>query len=466
MAFSSSGFDWCSQGDGDSSAPSWLDMEFASTMRRVEAALQGAPRSIRIRGEQWVQKLALLAWVPQEEFARDRNLHAELLLQCVEECHWHEPLDRHPPVGPLPKLPPYIVHSMKRRRQERAELARLDHGVASDGQLASASTFVTSPGSAAFDDHISPDLSLVESMPAEVDDDLRDLEKCRDELAAARRKLRDTVAASNPMAASVCVRPVRTDASADSSRSLAGLAAHAMGTVPASGTAGGVSAPLAYSLLAARVAHLQDENRRLRKQLKATDARAASAGRPAAFSKQRRARPSSGGRVRSTSAARARGPFAGVSPPALAAAARETQAARPPSPCWQEESFASVPQHAHSAASARSAGYVAGSTPSWESPPRQPNSPRRRSPSPSIHGRTPPPLPFGLALPSTSSVARSPKTLGPAPPDGDTDAFLRYLDAFQEHTDRLCGSATRQPVSDNLGGSGSEAYMRFPRSGL
>merc|ERR1740121_2790884 len=114
----------CPDNSSDVSPEHGLDAEFASTMRRIEEALSGCARDVRVRGEQWALRLGMLSLVWQEDFQRDRNLHAELLLQCIEEGHWAEPFDRNPPDGPLPKLPPHVACALKRQKLERLELAR------------------------------------------------------------------------------------------------------------------------------------------------------------------------------------------------------------------------------------------------------------------------------------------------------------------------------------------------------
>ncbi|CAE8717554.1 unnamed protein product, partial [Polarella glacialis] len=106
------------------SSGSLQDAEFSAQMRRIEAALQGAPKHIRIRGTAWAQRLGLLASVRQSEFRRDRNLHAELLLQCIEDGRWEEPMDKHPPEGPLPCLPAHVACRLRRQKTERTDLVR------------------------------------------------------------------------------------------------------------------------------------------------------------------------------------------------------------------------------------------------------------------------------------------------------------------------------------------------------
>ncbi|CAK9014487.1 unnamed protein product [Durusdinium trenchii] len=99
-----------------------LDLEFAQTMRSIDRALKAVriDRHVRIRGEQWAQRLALLAKLRQPLFQKDRNLHADLLLKCIQEGHWTEPMDKHPPDGPLPSLPQHVACMLRRQRQERS----------------------------------------------------------------------------------------------------------------------------------------------------------------------------------------------------------------------------------------------------------------------------------------------------------------------------------------------------------
>eukprot|EP00435_Cladocopium_sp_Y103_P056113 s1286_g18.t2 len=100
-----------------------LDVEFAMTMRQVEVALSMvSDRHMRIRGEQWAQRLGLLAKLRQPLFQKDRNLHADLLLKCIQDNHWSEPMDKHPPEGPLPSLPRHVACALRRTRLERRQL--------------------------------------------------------------------------------------------------------------------------------------------------------------------------------------------------------------------------------------------------------------------------------------------------------------------------------------------------------
>ncbi|CAE7453886.1 unnamed protein product [Symbiodinium sp. CCMP2456] len=101
-----------------------LDLEFVTTMQAVEVALASAPRAMRIRGEQWAQRLQLMTSVTQPLFQKDRNLHADLLLKCIQEKAWTEPLDKHPPEGPLPCLPRHVACSLRKARAERLRASR------------------------------------------------------------------------------------------------------------------------------------------------------------------------------------------------------------------------------------------------------------------------------------------------------------------------------------------------------
>lgn len=437
----------------------YLDAEFTNTMRKVEAALLGAARSTRIRGEQWLKRLSLLAWAPQDEFRRDRNLHAELLLQCVEEGRWMEPLDRHPPDGPLPRLPPHVACALRRQRSERSEIAREASAV-----------------------------SIGVSQMPNADQDSR-----RPSASSKRSPLEQ-------MASSVSTGSSQPSAPA----SLAHVAAAAVGQ----------ATPCAYAPLVARVKYLEDENRRLRKQLNQARSecngcrgymekpsrvqsstpcargRAQSfvGGRSVASKRQQRGNlvgdnsasvPSTGTPVlaaaplvredwqastRSLSAghlrARHRSPFRSST---LLDSLAATESLLPRSLCTagRSEVLTASPKHRSSGrtpspgrselltASPRQSARSAGSTPRRASPARSPRSSFVAS-AQATHTS------FGRSSPSTPPpvTARQPRVrtppgdnpkssgvgpaLGPPPPEDDTEGFLRYLDAFQERAGRLC----------------------------
>jgi len=212
--------------------PHGLDAEFFSILRRVDNALLSAPRLVRVRGEQWARRLALMAGRQRTEaLRRDRDLHAELLLQCVEEGRWVEPFNRQPPDGPLPRLPPHVACAMRRRRGERLDVASRE-----------AAGVATAAARAARMGH----LGSREPSPTSLSG------------AGDKHSL-----ASMAAVAVGCGR----FAAPFGEVAEAAAAAVARGRATPNGAAGGAAAPPAYAGLVARVAHLQDENRRLRREL-------------------------------------------------------------------------------------------------------------------------------------------------------------------------------------------------------
>lgn len=216
---------------GAAASGSPLDIEFAATMRRVEAALHGAPRQIRIRGEQWAQRLGLLSCVRQTLFRKDRNLHSELLLKCIEEGCWTEPMDKHPPEGPLPCLPRHVSCALRRQKIERKERAVM-------GRASSADRVREASGKA----------------------DLR---------ATSRRNTSVSRSASLADAAVAAVG-VRADVEVNTEDPPAFGKSKPLVTVAVPSSA--------YSALAARVAHLEEQNRQLRRQLGQAQRRSFSPG--------------------------------------------------------------------------------------------------------------------------------------------------------------------------------------------
>lgn len=450
----------------------------------------GASRPVRIRSDRWVQRLGLLAWVPQDAFRKDRNLHAELLLQCIEDGQWLEPVNRHPPDGPLPMLAPHVACALRRRREERLELSR---GMAA--ALPEASTIF----------HCSEDDSQKISASSDC------LRYSREERSASSDCLRHSRTEAIPHGSA------RSDASASGpAKSLAHAAATAVGNSGAEGA----SAPRAYATLAARVVHLQDENRRLRSQL--NQARSASRQK-----KPVRIEASTpyGRWVKTNS--RARGVFAGTptGAPRSVSCSAVTSSGNPmpaPPPSVGEEWAAPLPSSSAGRLPAkprspfRSPGlkdtgldamrsveldrqtcsprrlegsglgldtlaasaldtFVRSSSPAQPiqrqagaSQERRSPERRHRSASPVTaavaHAAlnsspcTPPPLPVGCPASATpcratdssrhldssrKNSSRSTTTaplapLGAPPPEDDTEGFLRYLDKFQEHAERLC----------------------------
>lgn len=448
-----------------------LDVEFGTIMRRVEASLHSADRSMRSRGEQWMQRLALLAWVPQEEFRRDRNLHAELLLQCLEEGRWLEPLDRRPPDGPLPMLLPHVACALRHRRQR---LLRAAGGQPSPFLAEAARAAVATPswaGSATPADRWwpqrgryegwgqAPDASLWPQQggvqpqsPPTFDDSLLSCFAADDvsglaSTASRRCRSQDATCAGNLV-------------------SLAGTAAAALGLTPPGGAAAGASTPPAYAALAVRVAHLQDENRLLRRQLNQVRARSVSRQQAQVLGKWSLAsggvqsenpRPSEGGiscstpsgsliapaARRRTAAPRSRTaghmwdaamvqqPPSAMGPPMTAAATSAAFAAglrgRPRSPFAQH-------QHLEFAAPDGLAMSNRGSC----SPPRKAHT--LMAPSTPVNQ-----LQHQKALAvAAAALSRRPEDvlLSPSPAEDDVEGFLRHLTAFQEQATRLCQEGT------------------------
>eukprot|EP00439_Symbiodinium_sp_Y106_P050759 s2300_g6.t1 len=280
-----------------------LDLEFATTMQAVEVALASAPRTMRIRGEQWAQRLQLMASVTQPLFQKDRNLHADLLLKCIQAQAWTEPLDKHPPEGPLPCLPRHVACSLRKARAERLRASR-------------------SQGCA-------------------------EVQRPSDSLAMAA-------------AAAVSGKPEARTSMPEVS----------------------VAAPPAYAALAARVAHLELQNKQLRRQL--LEAR----NRPGPEARPRTPRPAPRPTPRP------------ASPAPSAHSARGAFAAPP-----RSEAMVAPVAAAHATAAAHSTTAAA-------------------------HVADPP----ARVRAEVQGPVSAP---GPPPPEGDTEAFLRYLDAFQSYAGSL-----------------------------
>ncbi|CAE8655251.1 unnamed protein product, partial [Polarella glacialis] len=230
------------------SSGSLQDAEFSAQMRRIEAALQGAPKHIRIRGTAWAQRLGLLASVRQSEFRRDRNLHAELLLQCIEDGRWEEPMDKHPPEGPLPCLPAHVACRLRRQKTERTDLVR-HVGLA----------WTSSAGS--------------EPLVRSLSQSAISQQQQKQQQQQQQQQQQSPGTQTRPARATTPRRPFSRDSR--SGHSLAGAAAAAVGVRVAEtcqtdgkGPSVTIAAPsAAYSALAARVSHLEEMNRRLRRQL-------------------------------------------------------------------------------------------------------------------------------------------------------------------------------------------------------
>lgn len=286
--------------------------------------MASAPRAMRIRGEQWAQRLQLMASVTQPLFQKDRNLHADLLLKCIQEGAWTEPLDKHPPEGPLPCLPRHVACSLRKARAERLRASR-SQGWAGEVQRPS------------------------------------------DSLAMA------------------AVAAVSSKAEARPSGS---------GLPEVS-----VAAPPAYAALAARVAHLELQNKQLRRKLlearnqhrdpRPQRQRSASPPAPSAVSAPQRTQ-------RTPRTPLSRGAFAAPPPPPSEAQAQ----AQGKAPFAAAQAMAMAASHSTAAAPA---------------PTEDPPAPAR--------GR--------------AEVQGTVSAPGPPPPEGDTEAFLRYLDAFQTYAGSL-----------------------------
>eukprot|EP00930_Biecheleria_cincta_P029514 TRINITY_DN20527_c0_g1_i1.p1 TRINITY_DN20527_c0_g1~~TRINITY_DN20527_c0_g1_i1.p1 ORF type:complete len:415 (+),score=71.64 TRINITY_DN20527_c0_g1_i1:15-1259(+) len=371
---------------GAAASGSPLDIEFAATMRRVEAALHGAPRQIRIRGEQWATRLGLLSCVRQTLFRKDRNLHSELLLKCIEEGSWTEPMDKHPPEGPLPCLPRHVSCALRRQKIERRERAIGRVSSADRGWEASSKADLRAP--ARRNTSASRSASLA------------------DAAAAAVGVRADVEAKTDPEDLSGCDRPKPQVTVA----------------VPSS----------AYSALAARVAHLEEQNRQLRRQLGQAQRRSFSPGGP---------RGSGGG-----GGIGGYGAMRGAPSPARWSSTSAGDAVRVKVEDTQNEEGNG--QDAFSSKAQDS--LAAGRRPSFEVT------------SVSRRGRSTSPLPQETLHPS-QLPAQSPRRLEcplpqsprhlqqPAseryayvkpeppqpPPEGDTEGFLRYLDEFQGYAGSL-----------------------------
>lgn len=328
-----------------------LDAEFVATMQLVQSALRGAPRDVRIRGELWAQRLSLLAAVTQDEFRRDRNLHADLLLECLGGGRWVEPLDRAPREGPLPLLPPHVACVLRRKRKQRLDQARASRPCSAE-RLSGGRQAGPEPAEGGAEEPVAEEPAPKASATSLAD------------VAAAR------VARMLPVKGS----PVH-----------------------------GASVPVAYEDLARRVAHLQDENRRLRLRVRQAQRSLTPGPQPAAPTADRKGEGgTSAGAPRAEGAPRSRP----LSPFDFAPA--QALAPKPATPCAAEDL----------------------GPPALE-PSRATESSERSQP------RLKPPSPLEL--------------LGPAPPEDDTDGFLRYLDAFQASIGSLIrATPTPTPTDERL----------------
>lgn len=373
---------------GAAASGSPLDIEFAATMRRVEAALRGAPRQIRIRGEQWATRLGLLSCVRQTLFRKDRNLHSELLLKCIEDGNWTEPMDKHPPEGPLPCLPRHVACALRRQKIERKEQAIIrvssaDRAWESSSKVEVRPTFRRNVSA-------SRSASLADAAAAAV---------------GSRAEVQANADQVNPEDLLSCDRwkPQVTVA------------------VPSS----------AYSALAARVAHLEEQNRQLRRQLGQAQRQSFS---PIG--------PQGSGSGRSGSC----GDTRGAPSPVLWSSTSAGDAMKPKVAEMQSEEGMN---HAFSSEAQVSSAAVR--VPSFEG---NSISRRGRSTSPlpqetlhlsQLRGQSPRrlqcPLPqesprrLQRPLPERCTYAKAEPPQ--PPPEGDTEGFLRYLDEFQEYAGSL-----------------------------
>jgi len=296
----------------------------------------------------------LLATVKQPLFRKDRNFHAELLLKCIEEGRWKEPMDRHPPEGPLPSLPRHVACALRREKHERDHLAR---GIK----------------------EAIPEIEIEQGQTGQA----RDATPKGKTVVPASKMARSSSLADVAVAAvgSRAGEPQPHEAQAISAVKNPGLAPQVTMAAPSA----------AYSALAARVAQLEEQNKKLRRQLGQAQKRSASPGRgflrnsfqmptevemsPAVPSGPFQASSTAASRGRSSSPIRAR--------PLLSTPPR--QAARP----WPQELLQEVE----------------------------------------------------VGLPD-SGLHAAPAPPGPPPPEGDTEGFLRYLDAFQDYAGSLFDKGT------------------------
>lgn len=349
------------------SCNSFLNMEFVSTMRRIRAALQGAPKSTRIRGEPWVQRLEMLSSAPQEEFQRDRNLQAKMLLQCIESGEWTEPYDRQPPEGTLPMLPGHVALALRRKQLEVA-------GRANDVRKSCVKS--ERLGSRVKEGNFCQNASVQSCCKGPCSQETN--------LAEARTKYRfcGLVAKNSSIPCRSCEKGELADDShtrnCECGHGLASVAAVAVGHIPH------------HTLLAARICHLQDENKRLLRQLGEVQAR----------NENLEARLS----------------------------AAETSLADADD--WDDAaSTASLTRFQAVAAGDKRKLDVQHS--------------RKASPMVQPYRDAVPESDHAYATRSRNAECQSLKSLGPPPPESDTEGFLCYLDKFQRYTDSLVSRAAK-----------------------
>lgn len=410
---------------GSGNAAGDLDFEFAGIMRRLQTAIRCAPRSIRVRAEQWSQRISILSSAPHGTFRRDRNLQAELLLKCVEDRCWTEPFDRHPPEGPLPMLPPHVSCALRHKRVGRLELPRVSQEnfkgslvlcKAPRGVLCASTDFVDTrdvliepryelksattmkrsecgkAGCGAQDRHEVLDLTCSGQHEQIVSptrwESAAIVPKSKDEQSFGIFMGDENTMIPHVMGSAKFKSYGDHELEDHSEHGLASAAANAMNQNACTprDLVTGVSSPPAYALLSARIAHLQDENRRLRLQLGQEQRRSGflEDQLAALMSKSR-----SCGRLRSMPLCRSKSGSRSSSP-----SVHQWDATHAGCSCAKIRSIAR------------------GETQNWQ--------PSSGSPGP----------------PNTQD--RLPSPPGPPPPEGDTEGFLQYLDRFQDYAGYLC----------------------------
>lgn len=356
--------------------PDELDVDFDAAMCNIWSAIECAPRHIRKRGLVWAKKLDSLFHVQQDELRRDRNLQAQLLLRCLEQGTWTEPFEGHPPDGPLPKLPPHLVCQLRGRAQSPAS-ARASRG----------HTPLRLAPQASCGGHLpDPAPLLGPAAWSRSPSRLGAWDGAPGRVAPAPRGGSRGARARRPSASWLEAQGVADEKAAEGTE-LSTLGAHAAQGGPIGGLeeAGGAGPP-SYEDLAAWVLRLQAENRRLRSEL----ARASQAQPPPPW---------------------ALGPAAG------GASSEGGRASLPASAC---PGLAGPPPRSRST-SPTTRGQLDGA--SW-----------REFASTNSHGAT---HGAGWQDALAAALAPLPAPPGPAPPEQDTEGFLRYLDRFQAYTGSL-----------------------------
>lgn len=108
-----------------------LDAEFLYYCEQIQSCYTRLPRILQVRVEAWTRVLAVQGG--PDSWIVDRNLHAKLLLQCIQKAEFVSPFDKKPYSDILPKLPPDVVLQLtssrvfKRRRTAAHEQRPLPH---------------------------------------------------------------------------------------------------------------------------------------------------------------------------------------------------------------------------------------------------------------------------------------------------------------------------------------------------